>query len=297
MSTGADGMNMEATPGIPFEKWSGGGNDFILITADALPRGVVPATLARGLCRRGVSVGADGLIVIDGAHGRLWNPDGSQPAFCGNGARCLAAFLLLHSGARAVDLRLGEIDTRAWHAGQEIGVEMPAPHSLERRVPDEVIGRALGEHAAELIDSVWVAAGVPHLVLRFRGRPTWLRELTTEVAGIGARLRWDPLFGSDGTNVDFVCAAPAGTEDEVLIRTYERGVEGETLSCGTGAIAAAFLLLGRKGAGSIALRTQAGVLLRVQRKGPTWALLGPAQCVYDGVLPNRTWRLPPPAAS
>ncbi len=294
---------------LGFEKWSGAGNDFLLVDSADL-RGAAdddPSLLARRLCARRVGVGADGLILLDriSSCARFYNPDGSAAGFCGNGARCLGALLLEASGRARVSFRLGEIHCEAWSAvatPPDTIVTMPAPRVRRDTLPETVLERALGHHLGQLSAAALIEVGVPHLVLLFRGSPCWLLMDAEMVPQVGAAVRRDPFFGAGGTNVSFLCAGIHGDRAAWRLRTYERGVEGETLACGTAAVAAGALLLegaadpqagsakrdGRD-ADSVELQVASGERLRVERKGPAWLLQGPAVRIFRGVceLPGR----------
>ncbi len=259
---------------IEFSKMSGAGNDFIVLgPAYSVLKAEAPE-LARRLCSRRISVGADGLIIVEQSGGLLMhyhNGDGSEASFCGNGARCMVVF------CEAKGLATGEIAFRSG-AGHHIGeatdggarVSM-APARLEKELPLVVEGRTYEIHL--------VMAGVPHAVV--------ICEQVDEVAvaSVGRAIRSHPVFGEDGTNVDFVMGCDTG---EFGIRTYERGVEKETLACGSGCVAAAHLLRSRGLAGDIVtLKVASGDRLTVelpQSKGQDTWLVGPARIVFEGSL-------------
>ncbi len=263
------------------EKWVGAGNDFILIERDALPPGVDRAALARTLCRRRLSVGADGLLVISEAGARYWNADGSTAAFCGNGARCVAAYLLARSGATHVDFRLGEVPSRGWREvaeGAEVAVEVPPPRVLERDGSSAELLSDLGLRSAGGVEASRIDAGVPHLVLLLRGTPA--ESLIRTAPALRAHARFLP----EGTNVTLMWRDEVGVAN---LRTWERGVDAETLACGSGALAAAAALAVTRAEGSfvrIGLRTRGGALLTVEQRATGWVLRGPAQRVFRGNL-------------
>ncbi|MGC8762071.1 MAG: diaminopimelate epimerase [Acidobacteriota bacterium] len=264
---------------LEFYKFSGAGNDFILgdnrqgaWNAAPLPR------LARGLCRRGLSVGADGLVLLETstkAHLRLrlFNPDGSESPFCGNGARCAAryAFLKVAAGrTMSLETGAGVVSARVLPDGR-VEVEVPLPP--EEPAPVEV------SLPRGTVPGLRVLAGVPHLVV-------FVRDLSAlPVASLGAALRSAPEAGPLGANVDFVSLAggpPYG------VRTFERGVEGETLACGTGAVAVASVLWSRRlVSGPVRLLPRSGKELEVAPSGgrsPFCRLTGEARPVYRGFL-------------
>lgn len=208
-------------------KTSGGGNDFLAWVA---PERDPSADEIRSWCARGLSFGADGLFTLHrlGAGGvrmRYWNADGLPAALCINGTRC-AARLALHLGwAEAsfpISTDAGTFSARAV-APTEIALQLPAPEELPRR-------RVLAIGGSQY-EGWFVTVGVPHFVL------VWPETLAlAPVAALGAALRAHAEFAPAGTNVDFV-RFPSPNRME--IRSFERGVEAETLACGTGVLASA----------------------------------------------------------
>jgi diaminopimelate epimerase len=270
---------------ITFEKWSGAGNDFVLLEAGDLPPGRAGAELARLLCRRGFGVGADGLIVIDGAHADYWNSDGSPAAFCGNGARCVARYLLQRDGSARdqVAFTLGAVPTRAWIedqgggeiTGDVVAVAVPAPRGIDRRIA--ATGVLAGDVECALgrriLDAAWVDAGVPHLVLLLDGEPR------AALDAVAQPLQDRPPFAPAGTNLTCVWLSGAGGGE---LRTWERGVRAETLACGSAALAAAWLLFERGEHDRASLRTKGGASLTVERREDGWVLRGPAVKICRG---------------
>lgn len=258
-------------------KMSGAGNDFVVIGPDALTQlGDEPRDWIRRVCRRGLSVGADGVLLVeplgDGRiRVRFRNPDGSA-AFCGNGTRCAARFAYLEGFAGERMRLLTEVgEVRAELRGDQVCVELPAP---EDRGPFRVAV------ADEIVAGRFVVAGVPHAlveVTEIRGR---------ELERWGPVLRRHADFGAAGANVDVVAARADGA---LAIRTWERGVEGETLSCGSGALAAAFVAYISGGPSRIGVMAASGVELTVEFDGPAEAptcarLLGDARRVFVAEL-------------
>lgn len=216
---------------IPFMKLAGSGNDFILIDNR---RGALASTrlkrLAVQLCRRRWSVGADGLIVIESSSRadfkwQFFNADGSRAGFCGNGARCAARFAHIKKIARrhmVFETRVGLIVAEVLGShGERVNVRMPNPKGLRLDVKIPIDGQ---ERTVHLVD-----AGVPHCVYVVDDLDT------VDIDGLGRTTRNHPLFRPLGTNVNFINVV---NRHRLKIRTYERGVEGETLACGTGSIAA-----------------------------------------------------------
>jgi diaminopimelate epimerase len=261
-----------------FFKMTAAGNDFILLDNRAgavSPDGL--ADLVRRLCTRALCVGADGVILLESSRradirARFFNPDGAS-TFCGNGARCAARLAYLNGLAPArmvVETDLGL--HRAEVNGGEVSFEMRDPRGFE-------------EMTIEALARTWrgalVDTGVPHFVA-IEERPP-----DGSISAAGSALRHHPRFAPDGANVNFVFPLAPGS---FSIRSYERGVEGETLACGTCCVAAALTLAATGRAQSpVALRTRAGSSIQVRFEGqPRRAsgvrLEGEARLVYVGHL-------------
>ncbi len=219
---------------IPFHKMHGNGNDFILIdNRRGVLRGKNLSSLAKQVCHRNRSVGADGLIVIVPASDkkradfkwRFFNADGSEAEMCGNGSRCAALFARLRKIAppkMAFETLAGII--RAEVRKQRVNVQLTGASGLRMHVRVPLAGGARTGH--------YINTGVPHLVYLSENLD---RE---DVQAVGSATRRHPVFQPAGTNVNFV---QIDGSHRLRIRTYERGVEGETLACGTGAVAAALV--------------------------------------------------------
>lgn len=263
--------------GLPFAKMHGAGNDFVMVDArDLAGRGPLEEHEIRMLCDRRTGVGADGLIVVepDAAGGGLgmhyWNADGGRAAMCGNGARCTVAFarrrgLCADQGV----LRTDAGDLRfAVHGPADIAIELPPCRDLQLDL-DLAGATALPAHACD--------TGVPHLVLMTDDLDA------VDVAADGPALRRHPRFAPAGTNVDWLQHDPAA--GVWRLRTYERGVEAETLACGTGAAACAVVAM-RLGlaASPVAVRTRRGDLLRITEDDADRSLWlrGPAVLAFVG---------------
>jgi diaminopimelate epimerase len=274
-----------------FFKLSGSGNDFLAL---AEPARTPTEGEIRAWCRRGVSVGADGLFVLRREGGAVamdyWNADGLPADLCLNGTRC-AARLAFHLGWAEGRVRIATaaLDAEATRLDDaRVALALPAPNEPRARTV-EIEGRAW---------SGWfVEVGVPHFVL------PWPESLAgAPVALLGRALRRAPDFAPAGANVNFARFPDPGT---VEIRTYERGVEDETLSCGTGVLAAAAvgIALGRSRP-PLAVRTASGIDLAVSVDDPQspwsgrWSLGGDARLVAVGeLLPDAALTPPAPAWS
>jgi diaminopimelate epimerase len=277
---------MTQRPRLACEIWSGAGNDFVLIDAAGLPPRTARGALARHACAGGCGRQVDGLILVAGQRAELWNRDGSHPAFCGNGARCVAARLLERLGTDRVHLRFGDLSLVGWREGREIAIRVPAPRRLRRRPNPMLLRDALGGAAPQLSDAALIRAGVPHLCLRLtagRGRQALVPTRHAALRALGRRLRAAAAFGPGGTNVTFVWG-PTGRRAIFDTRTYERGVEDLTRACGSGALAAARLLFGRGSDKTVTLRVASGARLTVERAGAGWVLRGPARRIKRGGL-------------
>lgn len=266
------------TEPLPFWKLSGGGNDFLALVE---PAAAPAAEEIRGWCRRGISLGADGLFVLRRREaGRVgmeyWNSDGLPADLCLNGTRC-AAQLATHlgwddeRGGVVIETAAGPIAGRRVDP-QRTALEVPIPQTVKEVTVDGPEGLCRGFH---------VLAGVPHFVLPWPETAGELAEAPVE--SWGRPLRHHPAFGAPGANVNFVrFTAP----DRMAVRTYERGVEAETLCCGTGVIASAAAGLAA-GESKLPLTTwtQGGFELTVERAGEGyWLLSGDARIVARGEI-------------
>jgi diaminopimelate epimerase len=217
---------------IDFYKMSGSGNDFILVDnrTNTIAPEVAPK-LARSLCRRKVSVGADGLILIENDHEvdfswRFFNADGSSAEMCGNGGRCVARLAnMLGICGPSLSFRTLAGIIGAEVSGSRVKLQMTAPYDLRLNQELELNGRRVTGH--------FVNTGVPHTIFVL-DNPEDLEK--QDVVGQGRKVRYHSHFAPAGTNVNFVALLG---ERAMAIRTYERGVEDETLACGTGATAVA----------------------------------------------------------
>src|SRR5574337_25891 len=264
---------------LSFVKMSGSGNDFIMIDNRGGRLDIEPRTLAERICRRRTSVGADGLILVEPSavadfRMRIINADGSEAEMCGNGARCVARFveMLGIAGPMMTFETLAGI-IRAEVSGPSVKLQTSRPQGIRLHQSIEVDGVAHEVHS--------VNTGVPHAVL-------FCHDLeTVPVQTLGRQLRFHPAFQPAGTNVDFVTVLDGHT---LIIRTYERGVEDETLACGTGTIASALVAatLGLV-ASPVRVRVRSGEILTVSftGNGPDYQEVffeGEVRLVYQGEL-------------
>lgn len=273
-------MGVENRQHIHFYKMHGGGNNFVLIDhrAGFIPEAEQPA-LARRLCHRQLGVGADGLILIEASavanfRWRFYNADGSEPEMCGNGGRCAARFAVLLGIAPetlSFETLSGVIHAEVRGRRVKLALTGVGDFRLNQTIPLE---------EADVIGH-FVRVGVPHLVV-----PVDDLEAAA-VTEWGRLLRFHPMFQPAGTNVSFVRFT--GPQN-LSIRTYERGVEDETLACGTGSVAAALVgaCLGRL-TSPVAVLTRGGEILNVFFHSQSGAcrevfLEGDALVVYQGEL-------------
>jgi len=266
---------------LPFVKISGTGNDFILIDhrKPRIALEVMPE-FARLVCRRRFSAGADGLIFIEDSDKAdfkwlFFNGDGSEAEMCGNGARCAARFAYMQGIASAhmrFETLAGIIEATV--SDMNVSVRMTEPKDFQQEQTVEVEGNDLVMHSVD--------TGVPHAVL-------FVEDYSqVDVRQLGSLIRHHSEFMPAGTNVNFVQKLEGGA---LKVRTYERGVEDETLACGTGAVASAlvFALLGEADS-PVDIVTSGGDRLTIifdlleDRTATNVFLKGPAHVVYTGDL-------------
>ncbi|MGD9211092.1 MAG: diaminopimelate epimerase [Desulfobacteraceae bacterium] len=270
---------------IAFSKMSGCGNDFIIIdNRDKLLPFTDLSRFARSICRRKLSLGADGLILIEPSQSadfkwRFYNDDGSRAEMCGNGARCVSRFAYLNNitgPELTFETDAGIIAAKV--QGEHVKIRMTDP--VELALDQSLIS----DHKTIKYSSI--NTGVPHVVIEVDNLDTM------DVVGKGRKIRMHPEFAAAGTNVNFVSLLKDGG---YAIRTYERGVEDETLACGTGCAAAALILAKKKGISSpVDLLTRSGGYLRIyfthtQNGFDGLFLEGDARIIGSGQLWEDAW--------
>jgi diaminopimelate epimerase len=251
-------MNQQEQQRIHFFKMNGAGNDFIVIdNREKLVDADHCQDLVRYACRHKLSVGADGLILIENDpevdfKWRFFNADASEAEMCGNGARCAARFASLTGIVQKPRMAFRTLAgiIKAELLGNRVKVQMTPPHSLRLDLNLEAEGRLLR------VDSI--NTGVPHAVYF----ATDENELETiDSFRYGRALRFHKHFQPAGTNVNFVYVQDS---QHMVVRTYERGIEGETLACGTGCIASGLIAAARSRVVSpVEVKTRGGEVLRV----------------------------------
>ncbi len=269
---------------LTFYKMSGSGNDFILIDNRGKVLDQDPQEFARKICHRQLSVGADGLILLEPSEVadfkmRILNADGSEAEMCGNGGRCIARLAHMLGAAKermAFETLAGLIRAEVW--GARVKLQMVNPHSLRVNLPIRVNGSWYRVHT--------INTGVPHAIL-------FVEDLErAPVVELGRKIRSHEAFRPAGTNVDFVQVTGP---NRIMIRTYERGVEDETLACGTGATASALIAAALGYVTSpVAVTVRSGELLTVhfeQRDGTFEEVFfeGDVRLIYQGELTEEAW--------
>lgn len=273
-------------------KLSGSGNDFIVI--DNRERLVGPRRapqLAEKVCMHRLSVGADGLILIERSRRahfrwRLFNADGTEAEFSGNGARCAARFAHM----KRIAPRRMRFETMAGLVEAELVAASPGPSGEEVKIrfpnPTDLRLHLQIPLSRTIHEGHFINTGVPHCVYLVDDPDS------VDLIRLGRETRYHPLFQPAGTNVDFITIQEP---HRIRIRTYERGVEDETLACGTGSIASALVasLVGKTDS-PVTLWPQSGIPLTVHftRRGDSFAdvfLQGDARAVYEGRMLPDAW--------
>lgn len=261
---------------LEFSKMSASGNDFIVIDNR---KGKVNRKFpevnefVKKICRMHHSVGADGVILIENSaehdfRWRFFNADGSEAEMCGNGGRCAARFAYLNGIAKqkmAFETVAGIIQAEVH--GQKVKLQLTKPVDLKLDYP------VCLEDKEVFVSSV--NTGVPHAVLLVSDIDH------VPVEDLGRMIRYHKVFGEKGTNVNFVELID---KKNVKIRTYERGVEGETYACGTGSVASAVILNEKSLVKNpVNIHTRGGEVLKIYIDGDVY-LEGEAKIIYVGDL-------------
>jgi diaminopimelate epimerase len=265
---------------VHFTKMNGAGNDFVLIDNR---RGEVKLSREAviRICHRQRGIGADGLMMLvparEGKADWAWdfyNNDGSTAEMCGNGARCFARFIQKHAGANgrtSFETIAGVIS--ATFEKERVRINLTPPRDLRL---NEQVELTTGKSAIHSLNT-----GVPHAVLFVPDADKAM------VQNMGPEIRFHKHFAPKGTNVNFVQALSPG---QIRVRTYERGVEGETLACGTGVTASALITAKLHGFKSpVTVKVQGGDTLEVSFREESGTfkdvhLTGPADFVFEGEI-------------
>lgn len=272
--------NLTAVSGRTFYKMTGSGNDFVFFDARTTPPGSLesPESVAR-LAARGTGVGADGVVFLVNSPAadiglRYYNADGSLADLCGNATLCTTNLAVRLGAVNPSDFTI-ETGSGTLHARvRDEGAEFDFPQVTQVEAEHPAIPLQAGERRLG-----FALAGVPHVVILVDDLDA------VDVVGRGRPVRYDGSL-EHGANVNFVAKDPAGGW---AIRTYERGVENETLACGTGNVAAAILLnVWGEASGDVRLMTRSGEPLTVRLRSDTgvWhpTLRGEGRLVFTGEL-------------
>lgn len=282
--SGAFQMQNSQRDPLVFAKMAGAGNDFVMIDHREAAIGDA-GDFARRICTRRLSVGADGLILVEKSlratfRMRYYNADGSLGEFCGNGTRCAARFAVLEGIA---DRRMTiETDAGIVHAevlpDDRVTISLPPPQAFRPERPVLADGKSLRGSS--------ITVGVPHYVI-FAESDLWQLDVETPGRAVRRSAEMQPA----GTNVNFVAVRNANS---IEVRTYERGVEGETMACGSGVVAAVAVstLLG-KVRPPVSVLTRSGITLEVAMSASGGelrdvTLTGDARLVLRGKLTPET---------
>lgn len=263
---------------IQFLKMSGAGNDFIMIDSrDGLYTSLITPEVVEKLCCRGLSVGADGLIELKNDSQnpfamKYYNSDGNPAEMCGNGARCICRF-----AAELGVVEFGKQFSFTSDAGKHQGL-VTAENEARIWMTDPLLHFLKKDFKLDSMQSVGFAnTGVPHAVVFVDDLEDGSFERNA------CKLRSHHEFGKSGANTNWVKILP---DKSLEMRTFERGVEGETLACGTGAVASALIAVERFDSITlpVKIRVKSGLDLTVGRDLNGWWLQGEARIVYRGEI-------------
>ncbi|MBF0120313.1 MAG: diaminopimelate epimerase [Desulfobacterales bacterium] len=220
---------------ITFYKMSGSGNDFIIIdNRNSIVSDIDLSVFAKKVCKRKMSVGADGLILLENASNvdfkwQFFNSDGSRAEMCGNGARCAARFAYINKiASNSMSFQTDAGIVSAYVSGDKVKIKMTDPFDLKIDFNVKIDNDMFND----ILVTSSINTGVPHAVIEVTDIEA------TDVFNLGRLIRYHEMFQPAGTNVNFIQFKEDNT---IVIRTYERGVEDETLACGTGSVAVALI--------------------------------------------------------
>ncbi len=262
---------------VEFYKMSGTGNDFIVFDmfAEATQKKLQKINrtdLTKSICQRGISIGADGVVFIEKTpqYDFAWdfyNSDGSMAEMCGNASRCVArlAFDLGYTTKKTKFKTIAGVVEAELNADKTVSIQMPAQISLGKKTTIKVDNHSVNGHILN--------TGVPHFVIESK------KDFNLSL-GLAKKIRNHKKFASKGTNVTLYKKI---NESEIKSVTYERGVEGFTLSCGTGAVAAGLVFQGAKNISEVRVNVPGGALYISQNKKTNRPVLrGAAELIYKG---------------
>ena len=270
---------------VEITKMHGNGNDFVLV--DEFDKELIPEELkpefVKAVCNRRFGVGADGMLfvqpsIVADARFRYFNSDGSEAEMCGNGIRCFSRYIVeegyVDRNVIKVETLAGVLELEVDKNGWWIKVDMGEIKTKKEDIPSKVEVWGLEKVVDNQKFTLYaVNSGVPHVVV-------FVDNLDFDIVKPAMLIRYDDLF-PQGTNVNF---AKILSKDEIEIRTYERGVEDETLSCGTGSVAVAYVAnkLGLVN-NHVRVVTRGG-LLKVDIENNRAYMTGTANRVFDGFV-------------
>jgi diaminopimelate epimerase len=264
---------------LRFTKMNGAGNDFVMIDNRAGKVRLKPEQITH-ICDRHRGVGADGILLLEkGSNGadfrmRYYNRDGGEAEMCGNGARCFARFAnKIADAPKKISFQTPAGLIRGELHGDLVTLQMSEPKDLRLNVELELDGEDARVH--------YINSGVPHVVVPVA------RVDMVHVYERGGAIRCHEMFSPAGANVNFI--EKRGPR-QISIRTYERGVEDETLACGTGVVASALIFAATEkvdGAITVIVRSGSELSVDFKRAGGQFrnvTLTGPAEFVFEGTI-------------
>lgn len=217
---------------IAFVKAAASGNDFVIVEANGLILFSRWPALAKKMCNRKLGIGADGVLLLEKSRTsdikmRIFNADGSEAMMCGNGAGSAALYMARAGRQGRIKKKNFSIETKAGIIKAQVlndavKIKLTDPKDYQKKIPLVICGRKIGVN--------FIDTGVPHAVVFVEGIES------VDIFNIGREIRFHRYFSPAGANVNFVQVLD---NDTIRVRTYERGVEDETLACGTGAAASA----------------------------------------------------------
>jgi len=264
---------------LRFTKMNGAGNDFVMIDNRADEVRLQPGQIVR-ICDRHRGIGADGVLLLEkGSNGadfrmRYYNRDGGEAEMCGNGARCFARFANRVANApKKMSFQTPAGLIRGELHGELVTLQMSEPKDLRLNVALQLDGEDARVH--------YINTGVPHVVVPVA------RVDVVNVFDRGAAIRRHEMFSPAGANVNFI---EKGGPQKILVRTYERGVEDETLACGTGVVASALIFAATEkinGPVDVVVRSGSELSVDFKRAGDQFTnvtLTGPAEFAFEGTI-------------